>query len=75
MRYSAFGGVVFVKEHAPVTIQKARMIETIHRMNAAYQLEQSDARSVRLKLAKTEQSLADEMANAIKQATEKNHDV
>jgi predicted FMN-binding regulatory protein PaiB len=69
--YLAMGGVVFVREHQPITILKARVIENIHRMNAAYQLSQNDERSLtaRLGLAKIEQSLADEMAAAIREAT------
>jgi RNA polymerase-interacting CarD/CdnL/TRCF family regulator len=70
--YLASGGVIFVREHQPITLQKARLIENIHRMNAAYQLSQNDERSLtaRLALAKAEQSLADEMAAAIREATE-----
>jgi hypothetical protein len=70
--YLAVGGVVFVREHQPITIHKARLIENIHRMNAAYQLSQNDERSLtaRLGLAKIEQSLADEMAAAIREATQ-----
>ena len=70
--YLASGGVIFVREHQPITLQKARLIENIHRMNAAYQLSQNDERSLtaRLALAKAEQSLADEMAAAIREATQ-----
>ena len=68
--YFAMGGTVWVKEHAPITLQKATLIENIHRMNARYQLDQNDERSLtaRLGLAKIEQSLADEMAEAIRAA-------
>jgi hypothetical protein len=70
--YLASGSVIFVREHQPITLQKARLIENIHRMNAAYQLSQNDERSLtaRLALAKAEQSLADEMAAAIREATQ-----
>lgn len=66
--YFAMGGVIFVKEHSPITLEKARVIEGVHRLNAAYHLsEAGDERSLsaRLGLAKIEQSLADEMAAAI----------
>lgn len=68
--YFAMGRVVFVKEHSPITLQRAALIENIHRMNARYQLDQNDERSLtaRLGLAKIEQSLADEMAEAIREA-------
>ena len=71
-QYTASGGVVFVKEHEPITIHHARVIENIHRMNAAHQLGQicDHTRALRLALAKTETDLADEMAAAIRQATQ-----
>lgn len=70
--YLAMGGAIFVREHQPITLLKARLIENIHRMNAAYQLSQNDERSLtaRLGLAKVEQSLADEMAEAIRAVTQ-----
>lgn len=70
--YFAMGGIVFVREHQPITLQKATLIESIHRMNARYQLDQNDERTLtaRLGLAKVEQSLADEMAEAIRQAAQ-----
>lgn len=66
--YFAMGGAIWVREHQPITLQRASLIESIHRMNAAYHLGQNDERSLtaRLALAKTEQSLADEMAEAIR---------
>lgn len=71
-QYTAVGGVVFVKEHKPISIHNARVIENIHRMNAAHQLGQicDRTRALRLALAKTETDLADEMAAAIRQATQ-----
>lgn len=67
--YFALGAVIFVREHAPITLERATMIETVHRMNAAHWLGQTDERSLtaRLGLAKVEQSLADEMTAAIAQ--------
>lgn len=68
--YTASGGVVFQREHQPVTVQRARMIEEIHRMTAAYWLgATAHSDTARLGLAKLETSLADEMAEAIRQAT------
>lgn len=69
--YLAMGGVVFVREHQPITIERARFIEALHRCNANYQLTNIDAHSqtARIGLAKIEQSLADEMAAAIREAT------
>lgn len=70
--YLVNGSVIFVREHQPITLQKARLIESIHRMNAAYQLSQTDTHSqtARLGLAQVEQSLADEMAAAIRAVTQ-----
>ena len=70
--YFAMGGVVFVREHQPITLQKAALIAGIHRLNAAYQLAGHDERTLtaRLGLAKIEQSLADEMAEAIRAAAQ-----
>lgn len=67
--YFAMGGVIFVKEHAPITLERAHFIAALHRANANYQLsELGDERSrpARLALAKTEQGLADEMSAAIR---------
>jgi hypothetical protein len=70
--YFALGGAIWVREHQPITLQRAALIESIHRMNARYQLEQNDERSLiaRRGLAKAEQSLADEMAPAIRAVTQ-----
>lgn len=69
--YFAMGGIIFVREHQPITLQRATLIENIHRMNAAHQLAHGDERSLtaRLALAKTEQGLADEMSAAIATAS------
>lgn len=66
--YFALGGAVWVREHQPITLQKAELIRNIHMMNAAYQLGQTDERTLarRLAIAKAEQSLAAEMAEAIR---------
>ena len=66
--YTACGGMVFVKEHKPITLSDARIREGIHRMNAAYWLTEgccAFSRPARLGMAKIDQSLADEMAAAI----------
>jgi hypothetical protein len=70
--YFALGGAIWVREHQPITLQRAALIESIHRMNARYQLEQNDERSLiaRRGLARAEQSLADEMAAAIRAVTQ-----
>jgi len=70
--YFALGGAIWVREHQPITLQRAALIENIHRMNARYQLEQNDERSLiaRRGLAQSEQSLADEMAAAIRAVTQ-----
>jgi hypothetical protein len=69
--YVAMGGTIWAREHQPMTLAKARMVEQIHRMNAAYQLSQNDERSLtaRLALAKVETALAEEMAAAIAEIT------
>ena len=71
--YFALGGAIWVREHQPITLQRAALIENIHRMNARYQLEQNDERSLiaRRGLALSEQSLADEMAAAIRAVTQR----
>lgn len=70
--YFAMGGVVFVKEHSPITLQKAALIASLHRMNAAHWLTEGDERTLarRIAIARAEQSLADEMAEAIRAATQ-----
>ena len=70
--YFAMGGAIWVREHQPVTLQRASLIESIHRMNAAYQLIQTDERTLarRLEIAQVETALADEMATAIREASQ-----
>jgi hypothetical protein len=71
-QYIASGGVVFQREHRPMTMAAARLAVGIHRMNATYQLTQNDERTlaVRLALAKTEMALADELEAAIAEITQ-----
>ena len=68
-QYSAMGGVIFTREHMPLTLERAHQIKLIHLRNAQHWL-QSDAYSqtARLGMAKLEQSLADEMDAALSEA-------
>jgi hypothetical protein len=65
--YTACGGVVFVREHHPITLERARVIEAVHRLNASHWLTNGEERTLaaRLALAKVEMALADEMTSAI----------
>lgn len=71
-QYIASGGVIFKREHVPMTMAAARLAVGIHRMNATYQLTQNDERTLaaRLALAKTEMALADELEAAIAEITQ-----
>lgn len=73
-QYIASGGVIFEREHRPMTMTMAaaRLAVGIHRMNATYQLTQNDERTLaaRLALAKTEMALADELEAAIAEITQ-----
>jgi hypothetical protein len=71
-QYIASGGVIFEREHRPMTMAAARLAVGIHRMNATYQLTQNDERTLaaRLALAKTEMALADELEAAIAEITQ-----
>ncbi len=71
-KYIASGGVIFEREHRPMTMAAARLAVGIHRMNATYQLTQNDERTLaaRLALAKTEMALADELEAAIAEITQ-----
>lgn len=71
-QYIASGGVIFEREHRPITMAAARLAVGIHRMNATYQLTQNDERTLaaRLALAKTEMALADELEAAIAEITQ-----
>ena len=70
-QYIASGGVIFEREHRPMTMAAARLAVGIHRMNATHQLTQNDERTLaaRLALAKIEMALADELEAAIAQIT------
>lgn len=70
-QYIASGGVIFEREHRPITMAAARLAVGIHRMNATYYLTQNDERTLaaRIALAKIEIALADELEAAIAQIT------
>lgn len=68
--YLAMGGVIFIREHAAITLERARQIEGVHKSNAAFWLSLDTADPVvRLKMAKAEGRLAEEMAAAIAEIT------
>jgi hypothetical protein len=71
-QYIVSGGVIFEREHRPMTMAAARLAVGIHRMNATYHLTQHDERTLAacLALAKTEMALADELEAAIAQITQ-----
>ena len=71
-QYIASGGVIFEREHRPITMAAARLAVGIHRMNATYHLTQNDerTRAARISLAKIEMALADELEAAIAQITQ-----
>ena len=70
-QYIASGGVIFQREHRPITMAAARLAVGIHRMNVTYYLTQNDERTLaaRLALAKVEIALADELEAAIAEIT------
>lgn len=65
--YTACGGVIFQREHVPMTMEAARVALSVHHLNASHWLTNGEERTLaaRLALAKTEMALADEMASAI----------
>lgn len=64
--YTAMGGMVFVQERHPVTMERAEAIRAVHLHNVSHWLEQAHlSQFARLSMAKIEQGLADEMAEAI----------
>ena len=70
-QYTVSGSVIFNSEHMPMTMEKALLIRSIHQMNAAHWLaEEKFSRADCLKVAAVEQALADEMAEAIREATQ-----
>jgi hypothetical protein len=70
-QYIASGGVIFQREHAPMTMAAARLAVGIHRMNASHWLTTGEERTLaaRLALAKTEMALANELEAAIAEIT------
>lgn len=68
--YTACGGVVFVQESNPITLERAEAIRAVHLHNVAHWLGRADlSPAARTNIAKIEQDLADEMASAIQQAS------
>ena len=70
--YLASGGVIFQREHTPMTMSAARLAVGIHRMNASHWLTTGEERTLaaRLALAKTEMALANELEAAIRAVTQ-----
>lgn len=70
--YLASGGVIFQREHTPMTMAAARLAVGIHRMNASHWLTNGEKRTLaaRLALAKTEMALANELEAAIAEITQ-----
>ena len=68
--YYAVDGVIFRRGGASVTMARAYRIEASHRSNVAFWFSLDTADPViRLKMAKAEQRLAEEMAAAIAEIT------
>lgn len=73
--YFAMGGVIFVREHRPITLERAQAMRAIHLSNASRWLEQTHlSRGARLAMARIEQNLADEMDAAILAVTQPAND-
>ncbi len=70
--YIASGGVIFQREHVPMTMAAARLAVGIHRMNASHWLTTGEERTLaaRILLAKTEMALANELEAAIAEVTQ-----
>ena len=70
--YLANGGVIFQREHVPMTMATARLAVGVHRMNARHWLTEGEERTLaaRIALAKTEMGLADELEAAIAEITQ-----
>lgn len=67
MTYSTHGGVIFVEEHRPITVEKAEAMRAVHLHNVAMWLGRADLSvGARMAVAKIEQGLADEMAACIR---------
>lgn len=71
-QYIASGGVIFQREHIPMTLLSARIAVSIHRRNASRQITESDKQTLpaRLAVAKVEMALADELEAAIAEITQ-----
>lgn len=71
-QYIASGGVIFQREHVPMTMAAARLAVGIHRMKASHWLTTGEQRTLltRLALAKTELALADELEAAVAEITQ-----
>lgn len=69
--YTASGGVVFQREHVPMTMLAATLAVSIHRMNASHWLTEGEERTLaaRIALAKEEMRLANELEAALGQIT------
>ena len=70
--YIVSGGMIFQREHVPMTMAAARLAVGIHRMNARHWLTTGEERTLtaRLALAKTEMALASELEAAITEITQ-----
>ena len=69
--YHASGGVIFQREHAAMTLERAYSIKATHQFNASFWLSQGTIPAAkRLEMAEAEQALADEMAAAIAEITQ-----
>lgn len=65
--YTVSGSVIFDREHRPLTLERAFHIKAIHGFNASFWLSQGTIPAAkRIELAQAEQSLAEEMAEAIR---------
>ncbi len=71
-QYTASGGVVFQREHTPMTMAAARLAVGVHRMNARHWLTEGENHTLatRIALAKTEMALANELEAAIAEITQ-----
>lgn len=69
--YMVSGSVIFMEERVPLTLERAHQIHAIHHRNRDLWLARTDlSQGARDGMAKIEQSLADEMAVAIRAVTQ-----
>lgn len=69
--YMVSGSVIFMEERVPITLERAHEIHAIHHRNRDRWLLRADlSQGARDGMAKIEQSLADEMAAAIRAVTQ-----